>query len=502
MQPAPFIPLRFFCAALCLLASAGWAAAQGPRPAAASPQPAPASPPIIVPLVVPAGMPIQVALDKEVRVRQAGQPLHGRVVQPIYAFDQLVVPVGTQVIGKILKKEDVSGKQRTLSALNADFTPSHKLDVEFDELILPSGKHVPVHVTVTPGSGQMIELVSAGAGEKKKTPKDAAAKKIAEAKQQASRQWQDTMKQVKAPGKIHRIERYAIGQLPARPQYLDSGTLYLAELQQPLDFGAEHLTADAASSIGSPPPPGSLVHALLVTPLNSATTQKGAEVEAILSQPLFDGHKLILPQGSRLRGSVLAVQPARHWSHNGQLRIVFHELIPPSGLAQRVDASLEGLQAGQQDHVHLDSEGGAQATSPKTRYLTSGIAIALAAASSGGPDGERGVNNAGANAGDASGRAAGGAAGFKLIGIALGILVHSQPVGMAMGVYGASQSVYSHFIARGHEVVFPKNTGMEIGIGGRVTPQPQGSPAQSAPAPPPAAPHQAAPPLPAQALKR
>jgi hypothetical protein len=28
-------------------------------------------------------------------------------------------------------------------------------------------------------------------------------------------------------------------------------------------------------------------------------------------------------------------------------------------------------------------------------------------------------------------------------------------------------SVYSHFIARGREVVFPKNTAMEIGIGHR-----------------------------------
>jgi hypothetical protein len=36
-----------------------------------------------------------------------------------------------------------------------------------------------------------------------------------------------------------------------------------------------------------------------------------------------------------------------------------------------------------------------------------------------------------------------------------------------MGAYGAGMSVYSRFIARGHEVVFPKNTAMEIGIGRR-----------------------------------
>jgi hypothetical protein len=38
---------------------------------------------------------------------------------------------------------------------------------------------------------------------------------------------------------------------------------------------------------------------------------------------------------------------------------------------------------------------------------------------------------------------------------------------MALGAAGASRSLYVHFIARGREVVFPKNTTMEIGIGVR-----------------------------------
>jgi hypothetical protein len=53
------------------------------------------------------------------------------------------------------------------------------------------------------------------------------------------------------------------------------------------------------------------------------------------------------------------------------------------------------------------------------------------------------------------------------VGIALTTLVKSQPLGMAMGAYGASRSVYSHFIARGSDVVFPKNTALEIRFGSR-----------------------------------
>jgi hypothetical protein len=51
------------------------------------------------------------------------------------------------------------------------------------------------------------------------------------------------------------------------------------------------------------------------------------------------------------------------------------------------------------------------------------------------------------------------------VGIVMGVFVHSQPLGMAMGAYGAATSVYSHFIARGHELVFAKDIAMDIGIG-------------------------------------
>src|SRR6476660_6526982 len=51
-----------------------------------------------------------------------------------------------------------------------------------------------------------------------------------------------------------------------------------------------------------------------------------------------------------------------------------------------------------------------------------------------------------------------------------GAVVRSQPLGLAMGAPGASRSIYVHFIARGHDVVLPKNTGMEIEIGSRPAP--------------------------------
>lgn len=418
-----------------------------------------------VDLTVPQGTPLQVALTEETRVKKTGQPIEGRIVEPVYSFDKIVIPVGTEVDGKIIEIKGLSAGRRTSAALDADFTPARKTEIEFDELILPDGKRLAVHTVVTPGSGQPIQFVSAAEENQGKGVKDAAAMKARAAKQQTKQEWDTAMKQVKEPGKFRRIERYAVAQLPVHPQYLPAGVVYFAELQQPLNFGSEPLTPALASSLGASPPDGSVVHARLITPLSSAITQKGANVEAMVSQPLFDDGRLILPQGSLLKGSVVQVQPARHLSHNGQLRMAFHELSLPSGVEQKVEATLAGVEAGKASNVKLDSEGGAQATTSRSRYLATAVSLSLAVASFAGDPDARGGGDA--SAGNASNRVAGGAGGYKLIGIALGLAVHSHPLGMAMGAYGGGMSIYTHFIARGHDVVFPKNTAMEIGIGTR-----------------------------------
>jgi hypothetical protein len=275
------------------------------------------------------------------------------------------------------------------------------------------------------------------------------------------------MKQLKTPGRMHRLKRYVGAQLPVHAQYIPAGTVYFAELNAPLDFGTEVMTPEMASSIGGPLPPGSVVHARLITPLTSATAQKGEAVEAVISQPLLDGeHHLILTQGSRLTGTVSQVQPARRMKKNGQLRIRFQELIQPDGIQEKVEATLEGVQSGKDANLKLDSEGGAEATTPKTRYLATALSLTLAAASvsSGDNDVDNGVAHTRGNTGA---QVAGGVNGFKLVGMALGLAVPSRGLGYTMGAYGAGTSVYSHFIARGREVAFPKNTAMEIGIGRR-----------------------------------
>jgi hypothetical protein len=163
---------------------------------------------------------------------------------------------------------------------------------------------------------------------------------------------------------------------------------------------------------------------------------------------------LILPQGTLLNGSVLQVRPARHLKRNGQLRLAFHELVLPSGRAFKVDTTLAGIQAGQTDN--LDQEGAAKATNPKSRYVTTGIAVSLAMVGSGGK------NDVGT-----AGPAAGGAVAFRLVGIIVGLAVRSHTMAILMSAYGGSRSIYMNFFGRGRNITFPRYTTMDIGFGGR-----------------------------------
>ncbi len=118
-------------------------------------------PPQVVSLTVPKGTSLQVALDREVRIKKVGQPIHGRVVEPVYAFDRLVAPVGSEITGEITKIDAISAGKRTLSVLNADFTPLRNVEIGFKELVLPDGRHLPLHTSVTPDSGQVVQFVTA-----------------------------------------------------------------------------------------------------------------------------------------------------------------------------------------------------------------------------------------------------------------------------------------------------------------------------------------------------
>jgi hypothetical protein len=179
-----------------------------------------------------------------------------------------------------------------------------------------------------------------------------------------------------------------------------------------------------------------------------------------MTEPLLAEGQLILPEGTIVMGTVLQVRPARRLHRNGQLRIVFHEIVPPNSAEQKVEGGLEGVGARSDQNLSLDSEGGAQSTTSKTRYLTTGISVGIAAFSSD----------------DLLNRTLDGASGYNVIGLVTGALSRSRAFAIAFGAYGAGMSIYSHFLSRGQDVVYPKDAAMAIGFGSRVTGAAKGPP--------------------------
>ncbi len=421
--------------------------------------------PVTMPMSVPTGTPIKVGLDAEVRIRKVGQPIQGKTLEPVYAFDKLLIPAGTTVTGKIAAIDAVPKKMRTLQAMDGNFSPVRAVHVQFDELVMSDGSRVGMQTVASPAPNGVLSFVPASTKvEKKNKVEDAASKQVSATRQQIRQQWSDLQKRIHEPGKMHKLKRLAIAQLPVHPQYIDAGTSFNASLVHPLDFGTESVKAEALTSVGTPPPSGSVVHARLVTPLGSATSKKGETVEAMITEPLVASDHLILPEGSIIRGSVTQAQPARRLARNGHLRILFHEVAPPNGLAEKVQTSLEGVAVAKGEHLKLDSEGGAEVTTPKTRYLTTGIQVALAVGSAM-PDSD--ARAGGGGGGDLGGSAANGASGFRFVGAIIGLAARSRVVASGFGAYGAATAIYYHFLARGRDVVYPKDMAMVIGLGTR-----------------------------------
>ena len=56
---------------------------------------------------------------------------------------------------------------------------------------------------------------------------------------------------------------------------------------------------------------------------------------------------------------------------------------------------------------------------------------------------------------------------MRLVGIVVGLAVRSHTLGIVMSAYGGSRSIYENFFGKGRNIVFPKDTTMEIGFGNR-----------------------------------
>ncbi len=417
-------------------------------PATASPVlPRPSSTPTTA--VLTTGLPLRVQIDRRYRMRK-GKPIEGRLIDPVYSVDHIVLPVNTRIYGNISDLTPIHGSKRTWARLNGDFTPLKQPVLRFTSVMLPDGSRLPIHAEA---SERTADLVKMGPPVKKKSRiqkiKAAIHAKFAGMKQGISNA-------VHSKHKSEKALQILYGQLPYHPQDIWTGTEFDAVLTQPVilpDPNANHLLPV------TPPhghiPPGT-IDVRLITPLTSKTDKVGTPVEAVLTQPyLSQNHKdVILPNGTHLVGVVTQAKPARFWGRNGTLRFTFRQVKLPAGTMETVHAQMTAVEGKKGQNVTLDSEGGAHANADKGKYMDPLVLGYLA----------------GANAVDTNQNqvdAATTSNGFGLPARILSILFVSGTTISIFAYYAAGQSVVRRWIMHGHEVLFAKNTRMQLAIADR-----------------------------------
>jgi hypothetical protein len=438
-----------------------------------------------VSLTVPSGAPLRLYLAKKVSKR-AGAPVEAKLLEPVYAFDREVLPAGTVARGAVNRTQPVGKWQRARAIVNGDFTPLRLAEVEFTTLVLPDGRTLATHTVETVGLNSIYTEPS-----KTKHPKSQPSNQnggiLGTAKQTAKDRINGAINArtrgiadiVRGPNKKEKFIDFLWAKLPYHPQYLRRGTRFDASLRDPLTFGSVPVKPGDLAALGSQPLPDSVVHARLLTALDSASAKLGQEVQAVVTAPLFSAeHKLVYCEGTVLTGTVVLAKRARSFHRPGQLRFNFQRIEVPQEVARMrapqperltTPAILEAAEGSGVAPIKVDSEGGVQAKESKTRFIAPVISLMIASRAA---DNDAGHHHAtGATGGDAnvSGRTWGGGSGFGMLGMA--VSQSSRYVGMAFGYYGLAWSVYSSVIARGGEVQFDKNAVMDIKFGARKLPQ-------------------------------
>ncbi len=433
-------------------------------------------------LTVPAGTPLRLYTTRRFSKRK-GTPVTAKVLEPVYAFDQQTIPTGTLVAGSVSRTQPVRKWERAQAILRGDFTPLRISEVEFHSLLLPDGRTLAVRTAETEGLNSIYEEP------KKKRPKKQTANGgvLGTARQtlqdrinaQVNGRSQGVVAILRSPDRKERLYDFAMAKLPYHPQYVRRGTRFDAELSESISFGTESITRESAALLGTQPPPDSVASVRLLTPLDSGSAKQGEAVQAVLTEPLFaPGHKLVLPEGTLMKGAVTMTRRARWFHRSGQLRFNFSDVALPPEVAElrfgqpageHLQARLQAAEGSGPTPVKVDSEGTVKATEPKSRLLAPVLSAIVASRAA---DNDAGRASAGATNHAAGGgvgrRVLGGGLGFGLLGTA--IAQSSRYVGVAFGYYGLAWSIYNNVIARGVEVHFEKNAVMEVKFGGRPAP--------------------------------
>jgi hypothetical protein len=379
-------------------------------------------------VVVEPGNDFRAALEKGVRLKKVGQPITAKLLEPVYAGENLAVPAGSTIKGHVSAISTAPMRKRTPRLLNGDFTPPKTALVTFDQLVLSDGTTVPIHSDSAVGLGRV-----------------ASSRYLPKEQRPGMRQkLKGAMAPLREPNKLQRLGEAVVTSLPYHPEYIDQGTVFDAALTEPASLLADVLPATSQQASDD-------LHIHLLTPVNSSKSTAGTQIEAVVSQPYYQAdHQLLYPAGTRVTGTVQKASSAGWMKKNGSVVFAFSSVHMPDGTTRDFHSTVGGIQAERSEGLDVGREGEIKAT-------TSTFARILAPASFIGPSRAVADNTVVKTAWSRSGE---GRKGFGLLGA--GAAQASAGTAIGFGYFGAAKRLCDAFITKGANVELPVNTPISL----------------------------------------
>jgi hypothetical protein len=385
------------------------------------------------------GTAIYVQLDRNFPMR-IGQVVRAHVSYPVYVGGQLALSPGAVATGHIDRLAPAR-RERRAAKWNADFTPYRSAELVFDQIEPSRGSAIGIDSMPADQGVQVLKIV----------PKAAAHHSIIRDQLEAVKSdAKGTVRLFTAPDKADRLKQALWYQLPWHPQRLTKDSEWSFELFQPVSVPASR---SASNPISSPEKleGARTLCARLQRPIDSKTDHKGTAIEAIVLAPLYgEDHRIEVPQGAILAGTITEAKAARWFGRDGKLRFAFRSVRYSEDNVQAITGTTSAASTDAEHPLTMDAEGGLK-PAPRDRLLRPLLSAALANSAL-----DEEASNAGLNA------AASGS--FGLIGRAAGAAGSSPEIAAGIGYYTAAREIYLGWIARGRDVRFAQNTRIEITI--------------------------------------
>ncbi len=386
-------------------------------------------------LTIPAGSKIQIQVEHDTHMK-VGRNVHGKTVYPLYVENRLTIPAGSEVTGEIVALHAAPKKSRLNAKLSGDFTPLHEPEIRFTQVLLGSGE-VAIESVPSSHGVEVVRFQSLSAGQHTSMMRKLWAEAVGRS--------HETVRTFTAPDKAERAKRMLYSELPYHPELLQTGTQFSVELASPVTVPAP---TEKPVSLEKKVEDSVKLNAALLDDINSKTAVRGTKIRAIVTEPMLNANREVqVPEGTLLLGEITQARAAGKWGKGGVLRFSFRELQFPAGFTQRVHGAPTSVDADRNAELQLDAEGGVK---PGHKGAALPLAMGLLALNAAGEDEGSVLHTAGTSN------------GFRLIGRVAALAAKSQYVGAAFGFYGTGRMVYSRYIAHGDDVVFPKDTRIEV----------------------------------------